>query len=178
MDEVAGNPNIPYIGDLPEELDMIDVVMGKKLNFKELPIVLPVRIRDETDVEYPDLITGNVPLFSEKLKIALDKLNVDNIDYFPVELLNEKSKKTVAKYYLGIVLGCIKCLKSGLTTDSYDCEILKNPIIDSNLVLGQRFFRLAEWPQLIIIDSKIKDILTNSKLHGVSLIKLEDYISP
>ncbi|MBN1501850.1 MAG: hypothetical protein JW982_16955 [Spirochaetes bacterium] len=177
MDEVAGNPYIPYIGDLPEELDMIDVAIGKKVDINDVPIQLPVSIGDVSEVEYPDLLTGNVPLFSEKLKFALDETGIDNIDYFQVDLINEEDGKTVAKYYLGIVIGLIKCLKSGLTSSPAGRDILKNPVIDFSLVRGQKLFRLAESPLLIIVDSSVKDALSKINLQGVSLLRLKDYES-
>lgn len=90
LDEIAGNPDIPYIEELPEQLDMIGVVMGNKLSL-DLPIRLPVTIQDESEVEYPDMLTADVPLFSKKLKNTLDDLGIDNIDYFPVELYKKNS---------------------------------------------------------------------------------------
>ena len=85
LDEVAGNPDIPYIGKLPVQLDMIDVVMGGKLAI-ELPIRLPVSIEDESEISLPDMMTADVPLFSEKLRLLLVGMGVDNIDFYPVEL--------------------------------------------------------------------------------------------
>lgn len=99
LDEVAGNPDIPYIGNLPEQLDMVMLVMGKELSF-DLPIRLPVTIEDESEVVYPDLMTADVPLFSKRLKDTLDDLGIDTITYFPVELFDENSEEVVAYYYL------------------------------------------------------------------------------
>lgn len=92
LDETAGNPDIPYIEELPEQLDMIGVVMGNKLSL-DIPIRLPVNIQDESEVGYPDMLTADVPLFSEKLKNALDNLGIDTIDYFPVELHKKNQGK-------------------------------------------------------------------------------------
>ncbi len=79
---------------------------------------LPVTIEDESEMTYPDMMTADVPLFSKKLKTILDDLGVNNINYFPVELFNEDSEKVVAHYYLGIIGGLIKCLKSGVETNA------------------------------------------------------------
>ncbi|EMG19239.1 hypothetical protein LEP1GSC150_2883, partial [Leptospira interrogans serovar Copenhageni str. LT2050] len=54
---------------------------------------------------------------------------------------------------------------------------LKNPIIDPTKILGLKLFRLGEEPSLIIIDSMVKDTLTNAHLNGVSFIPLEEYTS-
>jgi hypothetical protein len=176
LDEVAGNPYIPYIGELSEGLDMIALVMGKKLSFVH-PIRLPVTIDDESEVEYPDMMTADVPLFSERLKKALDDSGINTIDYFPVELCKEDSGEVVAHYYLGIVNEMIKCLKSGVEKSPAGRTIIKNPVIDPTLVEGQKLFRLYESPQNIIIDSAIKEKLECAGLKGVSITRLEDYIT-
>nr|WP_315239722.1 DUF1629 domain-containing protein [uncultured Flavobacterium sp.] len=175
FDERAGNPDIPYIGELPEQIDMIEVVMGKAHSF-DLPIRLPVTIEDESEVVYPDMMTADVPLFSKRLKNTLDNLGIDNIDYFPVELFKKDSGEVVAHYYLGIISGLIKCLKSGIVTNPSGRRMIKNPIIDPSLVGGQTLFRLYESPQLIIIDSCIKEGIERAGLLGVSVTKLKDYI--
>lgn len=176
LDEVAGNPDIPYIGELPEQLDMIEVVMGKAL-LLDLPIRLPVIIDDESEVVYPDMMTADVPLFSKKLKKTLDDLGIDTIDYFPVELFDENSGEVVAHYYLGIIRGMIKCLKSGTEANPAGRRIIKNPVIDPALVGGEMLFRLYERPRLIIIDSYTKEGIERAGLQGISITKLRDYIS-
>ncbi len=176
LDEVAGNPDIPYIGELPEQLDMINVVTGKAPSFN-LPIRIPVSIEDESEVVYPDMMTADVPLFSQKLKTTLDDLGIDNIDYVSVELFNENSGEVVAHYYLGIIHGLIKCLKSGIEKNSAGRLIIKNPVIDPTLVAGQTLFRLYERPRLIIIDSRIKEGIERAGLQGVSVTRLKDYLS-
>jgi hypothetical protein len=176
LDEVAGNQDIPYIGELPEELDMINVIMGKPLSLN-LPIRLPVKIDDESVVVYPDMMTADIPLFSKKLKNLLDGLGINNINYFPVELFDEASGKVVAHYYLGIINGLIKCLKSGVETSPAGRRIIKNPIIDPTLTDGQMLFRLYERPLLIIINSYVKEGIERAGLQWVSVIKTEDYIS-
>lgn len=176
LDEVSGNPYIPYINELPEQLDMIDVVMGKKLVLEQ-PIRVAVSIDDESEVSYPDILTADIPLFSDKLKQLLDRLGIDNIDYYPVELYDKDSGETVAQYYLGIVLGLIKCLKSGMETSPAGRSMIKNAVIDPACTHDQKLFRLYEIPQLIIIDSHVKDALFEGGLESVSLMNLNDYES-
>lgn len=175
LDETAGNPDIPYIEELPEQLDMIGVVMGNKLSL-DIPIRLPVNIQDESEVGYPDMLTADVPLFSEKLKNALDDLGIDTIDYFPVELYKKKSGETVAQYYLGIIRELKKCLMSGIESSPSGRRILKNPVIDATLTDGKMLFRLYEKPLLIIINSYVKEAIEKIGLQGVSITKTEDYV--
>ena len=43
FDEVSPNRDAPYL-DLPDEIDLIDSIMGKKPDFDELPIKIPAKI--------------------------------------------------------------------------------------------------------------------------------------
>ncbi|EJO68934.1 hypothetical protein LEP1GSC049_1881 [Leptospira kirschneri serovar Cynopteri str. 3522 CT] len=54
LEEVTYHLNVPYIGDLPEELDRIDVMTGKKIEILNLPIRVPIRIDYEDEIVYPD----------------------------------------------------------------------------------------------------------------------------
>ncbi len=101
LDEIPGRWDIPYISELPKELDMVLIAMGRKLSIKNLPIRLPVTFEpdSESEIMYPDIMTADVPLFSEKLKQAIIKIGIDTIDFYPVELFNEESGQTVAHYY-------------------------------------------------------------------------------
>jgi len=171
LNEVAGNPDIPYIGELPEQLNMIEVVMGKAQSFN-LPIRLLVTIQDESEVVYPDMMTADVSLFSKKLKNKRDDLGIDNINYFPVELFDEESGEVVAHYYLSIISGLIKCLKSGVVTNPSGRRMMKNPVIDPALVDGQ-LFRLYESPRIYTC---IKEGIEEAGLQGISITRLKDYI--
>ncbi|EMO23273.1 hypothetical protein LEP1GSC168_1157 [Leptospira santarosai str. HAI134] len=54
---------------------------------------------------------------------------------------------------------------------------MKNPIIDSTRVKNHRLFRLGEEPNLIIVDSHIKETIIAANLTNVLLKKLTDYVS-
>ncbi|EJO69347.1 hypothetical protein LEP1GSC049_1880 [Leptospira kirschneri serovar Cynopteri str. 3522 CT] len=116
-------------------------------------------------------------MFSEKMRNSLDRIGVENIQYYPVELFENQTGETKANYYMSILPISVECLKSGINKSPAGRLILKNPIIDSTKILGLRLFRLGEEPSLIIIDSIVKDTLTNAQLNGVSFIPLEEYMS-
>ncbi|WP_036096011.1 imm11 family protein [Leptospira weilii] len=177
LDGVSDCWDCPYIGEIPEELDMINAMLGKRIEVKNFPIRLPVTIADESEVVYPDIMTADLPLFSNKLKLVFDSLGINNINYYPVELIDEQSNNTKAHYFLGIILDLIDCIESGTERSPAGRFILKNPVIDSARVKNHRLFRLGEEPSLIIVDSRIKETIVAANLVGVSLKKLEDYVS-
>lgn len=177
LDEVSSCWDCPYIREIPEELDMINAMLGKKIEAKNLPIRIPVTITDESEVVYPDIMTADLPLFSNKLKLVFDNLGINNIIYYPVELINEQSGNTKAHYFLAIILDLVDCLESGAGRSPAGRFILKNPIIDSTRVKNHRLFRLGEEPNLIIVDSHIKETIIAANLTNVLLKKLTDYVS-
>ncbi|WP_061230517.1 imm11 family protein [Leptospira interrogans] len=177
LEEVNYHLNIPYIGDLPEELDTIDVMTGRKIEISNLPIRVPIKIDYESEIVYPDIMTADLPLFSEKIRNSLDQIEIKNIQYYPVELFEDQTGQTKANYYMSILPVSVECLKSGINRSPAGRLILKNPIIDPTKILGLKLFRLGEEPSLIIIDSMVKDTLTNTHLNGVSFIPLEEYTS-
>lgn len=76
LEEVNYHLNIPYIGDLPEELDTIDVMTGRKIEISNLPIRVPIKIDYESEIVYPDIMTADLPLFSEKIRNSLDQIEI------------------------------------------------------------------------------------------------------
>ncbi|EMO54234.1 hypothetical protein LEP1GSC172_3844 [Leptospira noguchii] len=67
--------------------------------------------------------------------------------------------------------------KSGIDKSPAGRLILKNPIIDPTLANGHRLFRLGEEPNLMIVDSQLKQKIATANLQNISLLPLEDYIS-
>ncbi|MDI7187132.1 hypothetical protein QMM42_13070 [Leptospira santarosai] len=177
LDEDSSCWDCPYIREIPEELDMMNAILGKKIEVENLPIRIPVTITDESEVVYPDIMTADLPLFSNKLKLVFDNLGINNIAYYPVELIDEQSNNTKAHYFLAIILDLIDCLKSGVERSPAGRLILKNLVIDSTRVKNHRLFRLGEEPNLIIVDSYIKETIIATNLANVSLKKLTDYVS-
>ena len=102
FDEVSPNRDAPYL-DLPDEIDLIDSIMGKQPDFDELPIKIPAKIKEDEEVVYTDIINPGVPLFSDKMKSALDQFGVTNIDYYPVQLIDSETKEALCEYWLAIV---------------------------------------------------------------------------
>jgi hypothetical protein len=87
FDAISPNDDVPFL-DLPDEIDLIDSIMGKKPDFYELPIKISAEIDDDQSYTYTDIINPGIPLFSEKMKNTFDALGITNIDYYPVLLID------------------------------------------------------------------------------------------
>ena len=66
FDEVSPNSKAPFL-ELPDEIDLIETIMGKQPQFDELPIKMQAEIEEDEDIVYTDIINPGVPLFSQKM---------------------------------------------------------------------------------------------------------------
>jgi len=176
FDEVSPNSDAPFL-DLPAEIDLINSIMGKKPDFDELPIKIPAEINEE-EIVYTDIINPGVPLFSEKMKSSLDQLGVNNIDYYPVLIINEETKEVLADYWLAIVKdikSCIDLDNSQFKQSDAGRTIITQFSIDHSKVEGLNLFRFHNIPGLIIINETLKEQLSKIEFRGVSFKHTKEY---
>ena len=177
FDEVSPNRYAPFL-ELPDEIDLIESIMGKEPNFDELPIKMSAEIEDGEEIVYTDIINPGVPLFSQKMKLALDDVGVCNIDYFPVLIIDEETKEVLAEYYLAIVKSIIACIdlsKSQFKEGIAGREVITRFAIDESKTKGLNLFRFHNIPGLIIIDELLQDKLSKIEFNGVSFKPTEEY---
>ena len=177
FDEVSPNCDAPYL-DLPDEIDLIESIMGKKPKFDELPIKIPAEINEDEEIVYTDIINPGVPLFSQKMKSALDQFGVNNIDYYPVLIIDEETKETLAEYWLAIVIDIISCIDLDNTQFKQSASgqtVITQFSIDNSKVAGSKLFRFHNIPGLIIINEELKDELSKIEFKGVSFKHTKEY---
>ena len=177
FDEVSPNRDAPYL-DLPDEIDLIDSIMGKKPNFDELPIKIPAEINEDEEIVYTDIINPGVPLFSEKMKSALDQFGVNNIDYYPVLIIDSETKEVLCEYWLAIVTDIISCIdldNSQFKQTASGTTVITQFSIDDSKVAGSKLFRFHNIPGLIIINEELKDELSKIEFNGVSFKHTKEY---
>jgi len=177
FDEVSPNSEAPFL-ELPDEIDLIETIMGKKPNFDELPIRMEAEIEEDEEVVYTDIINPGVPLFSDKMKSALDQCGVTNIDYYPVLIVDYDSKEVLAEYWLGIVKDIIACIdldKSRFEENKMGNTVITKFAIDESRTAGKNLFRFHNIPGLIIIDEALKEALSKTDFTGVSFKPTQEY---
>lgn len=177
FDEVSPNRNAPFL-ELPDEIDLIESIMGKKPDFDELPIKIPAEIDDDEEIVFTDIINPGVPLFSEKMKSALDRCGVNNIDYYPVLIIDSQTKEVLCEYWLAIVTGIIACIdleKSKFDQTASGTRVITQFSIDHSKAAGSKLFRFHNIPGLIIINEELKDALADIEFKGVSFKPTQDY---
>ncbi|MCO4844396.1 MAG: hypothetical protein KC427_00090 [Sulfurovum sp.] len=177
FDEVSPNRDAPFL-DLPDEIDLIESIMGKKPIFDELPIKIPADIDEDEKIVYTDIINPGVPLFSDKMKSALDQCGVRNIDYYPVLIIDSETKEVLAEYWLAIVTGIISCIdldNSQFKQTADGQTVITQFSIDPSKTAGLNLFRFHNIPGLIIINEELKDKLSKIEFKGVSFKHTKEY---
>jgi len=175
FDEVSPNRYAPYL-ELPDEIDLIESIMGKQPTFDELPIKMFAEV--DEDVVYTDIINPGVPLFSLKMKEALDRLGVNNINYYPVLIVDEDTGKGIAEYFLGVVTDIVSCLdieNSKFKEDTMGKKFVSEFCIDESKTRGLELFRFHNIPGLLIINQDLKDKLFSIEFTGVSFKHTSEY---
>lgn len=125
-----------------------------------MPLVFPT---DNTRNEPPGDFAGAViPLMSSSLLEALRQSGIDNLQAFPAKLDNPETGESWSDYWAVNVLGFIACadLSASTYTEIIPAGDGTPPLVDFlRLVLDEPkaqslpFFRLAECPEYILINS-------------------------
>lgn len=166
------------IDGLPDDMDALDWMQGKRMTKPDSELVLKLAL--ESGDYRGHMITGLSTLFHEDLKDELEKLNVDNIMYYPVRLLDQNTNTTEGGYLLANIIGLLDCIdmeksntKPWATGIGFD---FLSMVIDSEKTNGAKIFRLKVDPTKIIINQELYDhFISTDMLVGVNLIKTEDY---
>ena len=177
FDEISPNSDAPFL-DLPDEIDLIESIMGKKPKFDELPIEMEAEIEEDEEVVYTDIINPGVPLFSEKMKSALDDLGVNNIDYYPVVIVDYDTRDVLAEYYLGVVTDIVACIdldNSVFEENSMGKTVITQFAVDDSKTGDLNLFRFHNIPGLIIINEELKDKLSKIDFQGISFKPTQEY---
>jgi len=166
----------PSLLRCPENIDPLELLRGKILPVPDTPIRLSLSPRSS---DYRGcIIDGIVTLFHKHFIEGLTRLGIDNFQRFPVELTNPEGGIELA-YSLINVIGLLEAVdvkqsvieprETGGRGQLYSFKI------DPTKTMGQRLFRLAEAPTLIIIDESLCEELIAFGSPGVLMLPTERY---
>ena len=167
--------------DVPDSINPLEWIQGKPVKHPGENLILD--LSKDSGNYIGDITSGLVTIFHDELKEALDKIEVDNIEYYPIRLRNSYTKKTEGGHWLVNIIGCYDCVdlekskirRSDSDIDENDFEIL-SLVIDETKTKGAKIFRLYNDPTLMIINQELKDYFDETDmLVGVDLIQTEMY---
>lgn len=112
-----------------------------------------------------EILLDSIPLFSANLVSALQTQGVDNLQLFPVQIVERDGLQINQDYFAVNILGCVKCadMDKSEYTDITGGGLLavnfRKLVIDEEKARGFKLFRLAESVASIIVRNDIKQAL-------------------
>ncbi len=121
---------------------------------------------------------------SARFKATLESAGVDNVDYYPVRVVNEVTKEVREGYYEANIVGVIDCL------DRDASEIERSPlnprmirgiskmVLNPKQISGELLFRLEDIKGIVLAHKKVKTAVEKAKLTGVVFLAPDAYSWP
>ncbi|MDH5180197.1 MAG: hypothetical protein OEZ39_14070 [Gammaproteobacteria bacterium] len=171
--------NLVSLGSIESDhpLEPVNLLNGAKLTPE--PSYINIKISESGGDLFPDVFNVLITLFSNKVKTRLDKCGIDNIDYYPVKLINAKNNRINSDYWFANICGRISCLdvensdaEEDVFGTGYD---FKSFCIDESRTMGAEIFRLHEDGTLIILHERIYSALAEVGLKGVVMKNTREY---
>jgi hypothetical protein len=153
---------------------------GLRLQTANIPLV-EIRIRAEDDGVLTDnlIALGTTGLvFNERLRDLLSAVGVDNIDFFPAALIRESSGQQIDGYMLANIVGRVACVsaRSEVQRDEDgQIEFIDRLILDTAAVRDLLMFRLAEYLQIVVVHTRVKEAVEGAQITGVNFYAPEEY---
>ena len=114
----------------------------------------------------------------KRLKNIFDDFGCENIEYYPVELVDRSGKIINDDFLFANVTTSVSALdldKTKFEKDLLGSYEFNEFHIDSSKISGLKLFRLEEEPTLLIISKEIFNKISNSELIGVKTIETTKY---
>ena len=132
----------------------------------------------------------DVPVYSTKLKMLMEKHEPNSIQYLPLKIINENNNKHVNGYYIANYLNKIDCLDrinskyEAWTKENlmflkdrpqmlYTFRDIQKVVLDSKKISNNKIFRLWGWDVMIIVREDIKNIIEAANIIGCNFNKIE-----
>ncbi len=157
---------------------------GKVVWKRPVPVVTLVS-DDTASAEVGDVIDApgiGAPLVSQRVKDILERLEVENIQFFPIRVLHKATGEVIKDYYIFNVIGEYDLL-------DYDKSAIERSKRNSNLILDVEslafkdtselklppIFILGPISYLFVVDERIKSEFEKHKIYGFNIYEPKDY---
>ena len=119
------------------------------------------------------------PIVSERLKKLFDSLGIENIDYYPAQIIEHGSTERKDGYYAANIIGLVKSMDRDASEFEEDEDGLIDDIdllvVDAKTALEYPIFRMAEMPSVILIHGRYKKPIEEAHITGLQLVPTEDW---
>jgi len=177
----------PAMLTVPVKIPGFDsLVFDKGIRLKEKIPVFDLEIDEKGQGTLTDYLWTTLRglTISAKFKEVLDKSGVDNVDYYPVRIVNQVTKQVRKDYYEANIIGLISCLdreKSEIEASPVNPRMIRGipkMVLDEKRITGELLFRLQEVKGIIIAHERVKKAVEKAKLTGVVFPPIKDYNWP
>lgn len=158
-------------------LDSLDWLRGEPMDAPRQPLRLPLA---PSGGDYRNaIISGPLTVYSDSLKRLLTDLGIDNIDYYPAELLHPETGAEDGYWLVNIraLVECVDVERSTIVPRATGGRgRLESFHVDEARTKGLRLFRLQEQPRLVVVDASVKQAVLNADdVRGVRMRPTSKY---
>jgi len=168
---IEGQPKTSDCGGL----DPLDFIDGKIL---PVPGELHIKLSPRSSEYRGDIISGVSTLFHKNFIAELDRLGVDNIQFFPVHM-HAPDGMIEKAFSMANVIGLLDAVDINNSTLGEKISGIRPTLysftIDEEKAKGLHIFRILHAPALIIIDEWLFEKLVAYNIPGVMMYPTEDY---
>ncbi|WBX75037.1 hypothetical protein PG911_10245 [Tenacibaculum ovolyticum] len=153
-------------------LDYFGLMNGDKVNYEKM-IYYDVDKLDKYINNYDILPTMGAPLVSEKFKNTFNHLLREEIDFFEVEIKDEKGNVNKDFYCFNIInsISCMDNEKSIVEKTRYGTISIKKLYIEPNSLKEYSIVRMEEHKSHIIVSKEFKERCEEANLKGIEFIE-------
>jgi hypothetical protein len=181
-----GFPRPAMIMPAPQIPGFTNPVFDKGVRIKQPVPVFDLVIDDKGQGTLTDYlwVTLRGLTLSVRFKATLDAVGVDNVDYYPVRIVNAVTKEVRTDYFEANLVGVIDCL------DREASEVERSPmnpllvraisrmVLDETAISGELLFRLEDVKGIVLAHKKVKTAVEKAKLTGVVFIPVKEFTWP
>jgi hypothetical protein len=126
-----------------------------------------------------DFFDTTIPVMSDRLIAAFEKVGVDNFDLYPVTLRRNDTGEEFDNYKAVNFIGCIDAIdmeKTSFKLNSFNKPKFSGPIVlDPSKVYDFKAFRLSVGPSLLVVSEDVAKHLIAVNFKALLLQNLMDY---
>jgi hypothetical protein len=149
--------------------------MGRLMDETERPFDLKLHPVEPPE-KYPDYFElMRVTIVSQKFKDALASAGVDNVEFFPVSIVDPSNKAIGAHYAMNIAgrIACMDKARSKFTTWEGQVARIRSLALDESAIKGCKIFRLHENQTVPLLHEDVANTIRT--LQGVLLKPAEGW---
>ena len=149
---------------------------------KQLP-VFDFIMDEQTQGEVLDFVWTTFPGFvvSARFRKVLEDIGVDNMDYYPVRIVNALTRQVHEDYFAANVLGRAACMDMNSSQftpsllDPAQVQSIDELRLDPSKIPDFKLFRLAECLTIVLAHESVKRAVQEARLRGVEFIPADGY---